>query len=407
MVKETKYYDILEVKPEASEAELKKAYRKLAMKFHPDKNPNAGDKFKEISHAYEVLSDPKKREIYDQGGEEAIQQGGGRGGGGGFSSPMDIFNMMFGGGMGGMGGGCRNSNKTKPMVHKLGVTLEELYNGKTRKLAATRDRVCNDCGGKGGSNVKTCTSCKGRGVKIQTIQMGPGMVQQSQAVCGECDGSGEIIPPSSRCKGCKGKKTTKEKKVIEIELDKGCPSDFRKVFYGEGDHEPGKEPGDIVIQMEEKEHAVFQRHGRDLTMRLDIDVYESLCGMKRAVKTLDNRDITISTRPGEVIKQADIKMIQGEGMPTHKDPFNKGKLIVLFNITFPEKIDPTVAKKLSALLPKPKLPPVPAGAEDVHLEVFDGEATWGGEKTKQEDDYEEASFEGGPGMQGGPQCKQM
>merc|ERR1711971_977110 len=152
--------------------------------------------------------------------------------------------------------------------------------------------------------------------------------------------------------------------VIEIELDKGCPSDFRKVFHGEGDHEPGKEPGDIIIQMEEKEHEVFQRHGRDLAMKLDIDVYESLCGMKRAVKTL-------------------------------------------FNITFPEKLDPSVAKKLSSLLPKPKLPPVPAGAEDVHLEVFDGEATWGGEQTKQEDDYEDASFEGGPGMQGGPQCKQM
>lgn len=405
MVKETKYYDILEVKPGATEGELKKAYRKLAMKYHPDKNPDAGDKFKEISHAYEVLSDPQKREIYDQGGEEAIQQGGGRGGGG-FSSPMDIFNMMFGGGMG--GGGGRNSNKTKPMVHKLGVTLEELYNGKTRKLAATRDIVCSSCDGKGGSNVKNCTGCKGRGVKIQTIQMGPGMMQQCQSVCGECEGKGEIIPPSSRCKTCKGKKTTKEKKVIEIELDKGAPSDFRKVFYGEGDQEPGKEPGDIVIQIEEKEHSVFQRHGRDLTMKMDIDVSEALCGMKRPVKTLDGRNITISTKPGEVIKQADIKMVRGEGMPTHRDPFNKGKLIVLFNITFPEKLDASVAAKLAALLPKPKKPEIPSGSEDCVMEIFDGEATWGGEKSHQDDGYEDGSgFEGGPGMQGGPQCKQM
>ena len=143
----------VQVKPEASESELKKAYRKLAMKYHPDKNPDAGDKFKEISHvsmatawpvagygvdvcmfqAYEVLSDTQKRKIYDEGGEQAIKEGGGRGGGGGFSSPMDIFNMMFGGGMGGMGGmGGRQSNKSKPMVHKLGVTLEELYNGKVK-----------------------------------------------------------------------------------------------------------------------------------------------------------------------------------------------------------------------------------------------------------------------------------
>merc|ERR1719481_2000152 len=300
------------------------------------------------------------------------------------------------------GGGGRNSNKTKPMVHKLGVTLEELYNGKTRKLAATRDIVCSSCDGKGGSNVKNCTGCKGRGVKIQTIQMGPGMMQQCQSVCGECEGKGEIIPPSSRCKTCKGKKTTKDKKIIEISIDKGAPSDWRKVFYGEGDQEPGKEPGDIIIQLEEKEHATFQRHGKDLTLRLDIDVCEALCGMKRTLKTLDNRIIVLTTSPGEIIKQADVKMIKGEGMPTYRDPFNKGKLIIIFNITFPDKIDPAVAKKIASLLPSPKLPAVPKDSEEVHLEEFDGEATWGGEKTQHTDDYEEDVH---PGMAGGPQCK--
>jgi len=403
MVYETKYYDILEVKPESTETELKKAYRKLAMKFHPDKNPDAGDKFKEISHAYEILSDPQKRKVYDEGGEQAIKEGGGRGGGGGFSSPMDVFNMMFGGGMGGMGG--RQSNKTKPMVHKMGVTLEELYNGKTRKLAATRDILCSACDGKGGSNVRSCTGCKGRGFKVHMQQMGPGMISQSQEVCGECEGKGEVIPPSSRCKTCKGKKTKKDKKVIEIEIDKGAASDSRKVFYGEGDQEPGKEPGDIVIQLEEKEHSTFQRHGKDLTLRLDIDVSEALCGMRRSLKTLDNRNIALVTKPGEIIKQADIKMIKGEGMPTYRDPFNKGKMIIIFNITYPDKLDPAVAKKILQLLPQPKTPPLPKDSEEVQLEVFDGEATWGGEKTRHTDDYEEEEIH--PGMQGGPQCKQM
>lgn len=412
MVYETKYYDVLGVAPDVSESDLKKSYRKLAMKYHPDKNPDAGDKFKEISHVYEVLSDPKKREIYDEGGEQAIKEGGARGGGGGFSNPMDIFNMMFGGGMGGMGGG-RSSNKTKPMIHKLGVTLEELYNGKTRKLAATRDIICSSCDGKGGSNVRTCSGCKGRGMKIKTVQVGPGMLSQSQAPCGECEGKGETIPPGSRCKDCKGKKQKKEKKIIEIEIDKGLPSNFKKVFYGEGDHEPGKEIGDIVIQMEEKEHALYQRHGKDLAMKLDIDISEALCGMKRAVKTLDNRNIVIMTNPGEIIKQADCKMIMGEGMPIHRDPFNKGKLIILFNITFPEKIDPEVAKKLAAMLPKPKgLQAIPKDSEEVHLELFDGEATWGGEKAQQPDDdyHEHEEPQGMPGMHGmpgGAQCQQM
>jgi len=183
---------------------------------------------------------------------------------------------------------------------------------------------------------------------------------------------GTIIPAGSKCKTCKGKRTTKEKKVIEIQIDKGCPSDFKKVFYGEGDHEPGKEPGDIVIQLEEKEHSTFQRHGKDLTMRMDIDVSEALCGLKRQIKTLDNRTIVLTTQLGEVIKQADIKCVQGEGMPTYRDPFNKGRLIIIFNINYPEKLEPGVAKKLAALLPKVDRPTLSKDAEPVKLEVFDG-----------------------------------
>ena len=216
MVCETKYYDILGVNPTANESELKKAYRKQALKFHPDKNPNAGDKFKEISQAYEVLSDPEKREIYDEFGEQGIKEGQGRGGGG-FSSPMDVFNMFFGGGSGGSGPNSRM--KSKAMVHKLGVSLEELFNGKKRKLAANRDLKCEDCNGKGGKKVKKCSDCNGLGMKTRTRQMGP-MIQQSQSPCNACSATGEIVDPATTCKTCKGKKTCRDKKILEVRQPK-------------------------------------------------------------------------------------------------------------------------------------------------------------------------------------------
>ncbi len=142
MVKETKYYDILGVNPTADDAELKKAYRKLALKYHPDKNPQAGEKFKEISMAYEVLSNAEKRRLYDAHGEQGIKEGGGPGGG--FSSPMDLFDMFFGGGHGGRSRGPR---RTKNLMHQLSVSLEDMYKGTTRKLALQKNVICTDCDG--------------------------------------------------------------------------------------------------------------------------------------------------------------------------------------------------------------------------------------------------------------------
>lgn len=369
MVKETKYYDILGVKPVATPDELKKAYRKLALKFHPDKNPNEGEKFKAISQAYETLSDAKKREVYDKHGEDGIKEGGG--GGGHFRSPMDIFDMFFG-----MGGGrSRGPTKGKDVVHQMPVSLEDLHNGAVRKLALQKNIICPKCEGYGGKKgaVEKCTNCKGTGVQIRIHQLGPGMVQQTQSVCHECSGQGERINPKDRCKNCQGRKVTRERKILEVHVDKGMKDGQQIRFGGEGDQEPDLEPGDIVIVLDEAEHEIFKRRGEDLVMRMDIQLVEGLCGFQKTIDTLDKRTLVVTALPGEVIKDGDIKCVLGEGMPQYRNPFEKGRLILQFNVHFPEDgwlpIDKLPA--LEGLLPPRQEVLIPDGAEECTLTKYD------------------------------------
>lgn len=297
MVKETAYYDLLGVKPNATADELKKSYRKLALKYHPDKNPDkeSAEKFKNISHAYEVLSDAKKRELYDKGGEQALKEGGLSESS--FSSPMDIFEMFFGGGGAGR---RRRENKGKDVIHQMGVSLEDMYNGTTRKLALQKNVICDKCGGKGGKEgaVQRCNTCKGSGSQVILNQLGAGMYQQIHTTCRDCDGTGEKINPKDMCKTCQGRKIVQERKILEVHIDKGMEDGQKISFFGEGDQSPGLEPGDIIIILEEREHTVFKRRDMDLFMKMEITLSEALCGFKRTIKTLDNRFLVISSLPG-------------------------------------------------------------------------------------------------------------
>ncbi|CAK1362793.1 unnamed protein product [Cercospora beticola] len=308
MVRDTKFYDVLGVSPDADESKLKTAYRKGALKHHPDKNahdPGAAEKFKEISHAYEVLSDPQKRQIYDQYGEEGLEQGGGGAGG---MAAEDLFAQFFGGGGGGFGGmfggGMRDQGpkKARTIHHVHKVSLEDIYRGKVSKLALQKSVICAKCDGRGGKEgaVKTCAGCNGQGMKTMMRQMGP-MIQRFQTVCPDCNGEGEQIREKDKCKQCNGKKTVIERKVLHVHVDRGVQSGTKIDFRGEGDQMPGVQPGDVQFEIEQKPHARFQRKGDDLFYHAEIDLLTALAGGAIYIEHLDDRWLTVEILPGEVI----------------------------------------------------------------------------------------------------------
>ncbi|XP_049386475.1 dnaJ protein homolog 2-like [Solanum stenotomum] len=351
----TKYYEILGVPNTASPDDLKKAYRKAAIKNHPDKGGDP-EKFKEIAQAYEVLNDPEKREIYDQYGEDALKEG--MGGGGGGHDPFDIFQSFFGGGGFGGGGSSRGRRQRRgeDVVHPLKVSLEDLYNGISKKLSLSRNVLCTKCkgaGSKSGASLK-CPGCQGKGMKVSIRQLGP-MIQQMQHPCNDCRGTGEKINEKDRCPQCKGEKVVQEKKVLEVVVDKGMQNGQKITFPGEADEEPDTVTGDIVFILQQKEHPKFKRKGDDLFVEHTLTLTEALCGFQFVLTHLDNRQLIIKSQPGEVVKPDQFKAINDEGMPMYQRPFMKGKLYIHFTVDFPNTLTPELCKNLEAVLPaRPK-----------------------------------------------------
>jgi len=270
-------------------------------------NPAAEDKFKEISSAYEVLSDPQKRSIYDQYGEAGLE-GGAAGGG---MAAEDLFAQFFGGGGGGFGGGLggmfggmqnRGPPKARTIHHTHKVSLEDIYKGKISKLALQRSIVCPKCNGVGGKEgaVRRCSGCDGHGVKTMMRQMGP-MIQRFQTMCPDCNGEGEIIKEKDRCKQCHGKKTIVDRKVLHVHVDRGVRSGTKVEFRGEGDQAPGIQAGDVVFEIEEKPHPRFTRKDDDLFYKCEIDLVTALAGGTIYIEHLDDRWLSVDILPGESI----------------------------------------------------------------------------------------------------------
>ncbi|KAL3828621.1 hypothetical protein ACJIZ3_017423 [Penstemon smallii] len=351
----TKYYEVLGVPKTASPDDLKKAYKKAAIKNHPDKGGDP-EKFKELAHAYEVLSDPEKREIYDQYGEDALKEGMGGGGGGGMHDPFDIFSSFFGGSPFGGGGSSRGRRQRRgeDVVHPLKVSLEDLYLGTTKKLSLSRNVLCSKCSGKGsksGASLK-CSGCQGTGMKVSIRQLGPGMIQQMQHHCNECKGTGETINDRDRCPQCKGEKVVQEKKVLEVHVEKGMQNGQKITFPGVADEAPDTVTGDIVFVLQQKEHPKFKRkNGDDLFVEHQLSLTEALCGFQLILPHLDGRQLLIKSQPGEVVKPNSYKAINDEGMPIYQRPFMKGKLYIHFNVEFPDSLSLDQVEALGKVLP--------------------------------------------------------
>ncbi|WFC97552.1 Type I HSP40 co-chaperone [Malassezia yamatoensis] len=350
-----------------------KAYRKKALALHPDKGGDP-EVFKEVTAAYEALSDPDKREMYDRFGMEGLSESGGMGGG---MDPQDLFSQLFGGGggfFGGGGGRPKGPRKGKDLIHRVKVTLEDLYKGKISKLALQKHVLCGSCNGRGGKEgaVKTCDTCKGQGVKVVLRQLGP-MVQQMQQPCPDCDGTGERIAAQDRCKQCSGKKVIQERKVLEVRVDKGMQDGQQITFKEEADQAPNTIPGDVIIIVDEQPHPRFKRKVNDLFVEIKVDLLTALAGGKVAIEHLDDHALSVEIPAGEIIKPGDMKVLRGQGMPSyrHHEP---GDLYVNLNVEFPKNLSEEQMQHLEKALPPRKAPaklPNNIDVEDVVMDNID------------------------------------
>jgi len=344
------YYEVLGVNKDAGDDEIKKAYRKLAVKFHPDKNPGdkaAEENFKELGHAYEILSDPQKRAAYDQYGHAAFDPRARARGGGGFHDPFDIFREVFGGGGGGsifenlFGGGQDPSGPQRgdDLRYDMQLTLEEAALGCEKEISVTKPDKCDGCNGSGaepGSKMRQCGTCGGRG-QVLTSR---GIFSIAQT-CPHCKGAGRILEkPCPKCSGSgKHERTTKIKLRIPAGVESG--SRLRSAGNGEAGSRGGP-AGDLYVFLQVKPHEIFSREGDDLLCEIPVSFVQATLGAEIEVPTLEGRaiiKIPAGTQPGTLLrlKGRGLKNLQGYGqgdlhvrvqveVPAHLNSDQKQKL---------------------------------------------------------------------------------
>ncbi|KAJ1679436.1 DnaJ- protein scj1 [Spiromyces aspiralis] len=347
------YYQILGVSRDASEREIKKAYRQLSKKYHPDKNQgdkSAQDKFIEVSEAYEVLSDEQKRDIYDKYGEDGLKHGGA--GREGFHDPFNMFAQFFGSGFGfGGGGGHQGRPKGPSMEVTMLVSLEEMYRGAEIEIEIAKQTVCEKCGGSGAAtkdHISVCGECQGNGVKIIRQVLGPGIVQTMQTTCQKCGGKGKVI--TKPCPVCDGRKVQRGFDQLTVPIKRGARGGDRLVFEGEANEHPDHDPGDVIFKLVEVAHPVFERKGDDLFANVTITLVDALTGFTQAIEHFDMANKVVLDRQGKITPPGFIEKIEGRGMPRHSGHDGFGDLLVTYYIQFPdEPLSSSVRHKIEEL----------------------------------------------------------
>ncbi|KAJ3130040.1 DnaJ- protein scj1 [Nowakowskiella sp. JEL0407] len=352
------YYKVLGVGRSATKRQIKKSYKELSKKYHPDKNKgdkSAEEKFIELAQAYEVLTDDEKRRIYDQYGEEGLNNQGQK-----FHDPFDIFSQF---GFQGFGGHKPSERKGPEIRMELPVSLEELFLGKSFEVELNKQIICPTCRGSGAKNpddVKTCTSCGGSGTKIVRQMLGPGIYQQMQTHCDACGGRGKIV--KTTCKACGGHKVRRGSHQITVTIERGMQDGQTLLFEREGDQNPDITPGDVIFIISASPHPIFTRHGDNLYMKEVITLREALIGFERKIKHLDGEFITVKregvTQPGELLflylnlEIGDqllvgfVQEVEGEGMPNHEIPSERGKLYIEYQVVFPSVLTKQQQEKI-------------------------------------------------------------
>ena len=339
------YYEVLEIDRNASETEIKKAYRKLALKHHPDKNPGdhtAEDKFKEAAEAYEVLSNPDKKGKYDRYGHAGM--GGGNGGfGGGGMSMDDIFSNfgdIFGGAFGGFGGGAssrgRNVNRGSNLRVKVKMNLQEIATGVEKKIKVNKYVSCKPCSGTGadhGSSYASCSTCHGSGHVTRVTNTFLGQMQRT-ATCPTCGGEGRTI--TKKCVHCQGNGVVRDEEIISINIPAGVAEGMQLSLSGKGNAGARSGvPGDLIVLIEEEKHNDLERDGNNLIHNLFISISEGALGAQVEVPTVDGKarmKIAPGTQPGKVLR------LKGKGLPS-VNAYGSGDLLINVNVWIPKELN--------------------------------------------------------------------